>query len=111
MVSGTVWVESRLRIHPQVLIAAGLLAAMLAGLSAWLVSRPFLSAVAWELPLAGAFSLRVPSVLVFDVGVYLLVVGATVLMLVALAHQSLRSPRRTGAAAPLPATAVTGSAG
>jgi multicomponent K+:H+ antiporter subunit A len=106
MVSGTVWVESRLRIHPQVLIAAGLLAAVLAGLSAWLVSRPFLAAVAWELPLAGDLGVRVPSVLVFDVGVYLLVVGATVLMLVALAHQSLRSPRR--AAAPLPAATVTG---
>ena len=31
-----------------------------------------------------------------DLGVYLLVVGATVLMLVAIAHQSLRSqPRKT----------------
>jgi multicomponent K+:H+ antiporter subunit A len=33
-------------------------------------------------------------VLLFDIGVYVLVVGATVLMLIALAHQSLRSPRR-----------------
>ena len=32
-------------------------------------------------------------VLLFDLGVYMLVVGATLLMLVALAHQSLRSPR------------------
>jgi multicomponent K+:H+ antiporter subunit A len=76
------------------------------------VSRPFLAAVAWELPLAGDAGLRVPSVLVFDIGVYLLVVGATVLMLVALAHQSLRSPRRAAAAAPLPAAATTtGAAG
>jgi multicomponent K+:H+ antiporter subunit A len=34
----------------------------------------------------------------FDIGVYMLVVGATVLMLVALAHQSLRSYRRPAAA-------------
>jgi multicomponent K+:H+ antiporter subunit A len=39
-------------------------------------------------------------ILVFDLGVYILVVGATALMLVALAHQSLRSPRRV--VTPLP---------
>ena len=33
--------------------------------------------------------------LLFDLGVYLLVIGATLLILVALAHQSLRRPRRT----------------
>ena len=33
------------------------------------------------------------SALLFDLGVYLLVVGATVLVLIALAHQSLRSSR------------------
>ena len=32
--------------------------------------------------------------LLFDLGVYMLVVGATLLMLVALAHQSLRRPRK-----------------
>ena len=45
---------------------------------------------------------RVPlaSALLFDLGVFSLVVGATVLMLIALAHQSVRShraPRRAGA--------------
>jgi multicomponent K+:H+ antiporter subunit A len=33
-------------------------------------------------------------VLLFDVGIYMVVVGATVLMLIAIAHQSLREPRR-----------------
>ena len=33
--------------------------------------------------------------MLFDLGVYLLVVGATLLILVALAHQSLRRPRKT----------------
>ena len=31
----------------------------------------------------------------FDLGVFCLVVGATTLMLIALAHQSLRRPRNT----------------
>ena len=41
--------------------------------------------------------------MLFDLGVLLLVVGATVLMLVALAHQSIRAPRpasREGAEPP-----------
>jgi multicomponent K+:H+ antiporter subunit A len=39
-------------------------------------------------------SLHLSTVLVFDLGVYLLVVGATMLILVSLAHQSLRSQRK-----------------
>jgi multicomponent K+:H+ antiporter subunit A len=99
MVSGTIWVEARLRIHPQVWIALGLLGAALAGLGAWLASQPFLSALSadLELPLLG--SLHLSTVLVFDLGVYMLVVGAVVLMLISLAHQSLRSPRRVVVAA------------
>jgi multicomponent K+:H+ antiporter subunit A len=93
MVSGTIWVEKRLKIHPQVWIALGLLGAVLTGLGAWLASRPFLAAVAADvhLPLVGA--LHLSSVLVFDLGVYMLVVGAVMLILISLAHQSLRSPR------------------
>jgi multicomponent K+:H+ antiporter subunit A len=94
MVSGTVWVEARLRIHPQIWIAFGLLAAAAAGFGAWLASRSFLTALASDLHLPLIGDVHVSSVLAFDLGVYLLVVGATVLMLVALAHQSLRSPRR-----------------
>ncbi|MGH8192958.1 MAG: monovalent cation/H+ antiporter subunit A [Woeseiaceae bacterium] len=94
MVGGTIWVESHVRIHPQVLIALGLLAAALAGACGWFAATPFLTAqvVDLHLPLIG--DLHLSSVLLFDLGVYLSVIGATVLMLVALAHQSLRSPRK-----------------
>jgi multicomponent K+:H+ antiporter subunit A len=44
------------------------------------------------LPLLG--EIHVPSAVFFDIGVFLAVVGATLLMLTALAHQSLRSRRR-----------------
>jgi multicomponent K+:H+ antiporter subunit A len=95
LVNGTLWVESRLRIHPQYWIGGGLLCAAGAGCLAWFVSLPFLSAIVWEpkLPLLG--KLHLSSVLLFDLGVYLLVVGTTTLMLIALAHQSMRSHRRT----------------
>lgn len=58
-----------------------------------LFGYPFLTAHARyvELPLVG----KVPAAtaLVFDLGVYALVMGATVLMLIAIAHQTLRSAR------------------
>jgi multicomponent K+:H+ antiporter subunit A len=94
MVSGTIWVESRLRIHPQVWVALGLLAASLTGVGAWLGAKPFLSALAGDFTLPVLGAIHVSTVLFFDLGVYMLVVGAAVLMLIALAHQSLRSPRK-----------------
>lgn len=45
-----------------------------------------------QLPVLGAIHL--PSAFVFDLGVFSLVLGATLLMLIALAHQSLRGDRR-----------------
>jgi multicomponent K+:H+ antiporter subunit A len=95
MTGGTIWVEARLRVHPLYWIAVGLLSAAGAGLVAWAMQLPFLTARAahFVLPLVGEVHLS--TVLLFDLGVYMLVVGATLLILVALAHQSLRSPRRT----------------
>jgi multicomponent K+:H+ antiporter subunit A len=98
LVGGTAWAESRTRIYPQYWIAAGLLSAAGAGLSAWLAVRPFLSALVWHgtLPMVG--ELHLSTVLLFDFGVFFLVVGAAVLILVALAHQSRRAHRKHDAA-------------
>ena len=76
--------------------------------ASWLFGYPFLTAHAQyvELPLVGDVPLA--TALLFDLGVFALVVGATVLMLVAIAHQSLRSSRaaaREPAARPRPAPA------
>jgi multicomponent K+:H+ antiporter subunit A len=48
------------------------------------------------------------SALLFDLGVFALVVGATVLMLIAIAHQSLRSRRTPGGREPA-ASSKTGA--
>jgi multicomponent K+:H+ antiporter subunit A len=93
MVFGTRWVESRIRIHPQYWMAAGLLSAATAGSGAWLLSRNFLTSLRWDLHLRFV-QLHLSSTFLFDIGVFLLVVGATGLMLIALAHQSLRSRRK-----------------
>ena len=50
------------------------------------------------MPLIGSVPLA--SALLFDLGVFLLVIGATVLMLIALAHQSVRSHRVRGGREP-----------
>ncbi|WP_154393262.1 MnhB domain-containing protein, partial [Bordetella pertussis] len=78
-----------------------------AAVSAWLALRPFLSALAWDVALPVVGHVHLSSVLLFDLGVYMLVVGATVLVLVALAHQSLRAQRQ--AAVEAQAVAQTGS--
>jgi multicomponent K+:H+ antiporter subunit A len=106
MAGGTVWAESRTRIHPQYWIGLGLLCAAGAGVLAWLAGSPFLSALVWDLTLPLIGKIHLSSVLLFDFGVYLLVVGATVLILVALAHQSLRSHRQQGAVHSVPVPAV-----
>lgn len=96
MVGGVIWVESRQKLHPQTLLGAGLLAAGGAAILVWWASKPFLSSVALDLALPLIGHIHLSSVLLFDIGVYTLVIGATVLMLIALAHQSIRVHRRTG---------------
>jgi len=44
-----------------------------------------------ELPVLG--QVHLPSAFLFDIGVFVLVVGATTLLLIAIAHQSLRARR------------------
>ena len=78
--------ESRSRLNPQNWIGLGLLFAGAAAVSAWLLYKPFLAALAWDIALPLVGHVHLSSVLLFDLGVYMLVVGSTVLVLVALAH-------------------------
>ena len=93
MVGGTQWIENRVNVLPLRWIGFGLLVAAVTGMGAWLFGRPFLTSYFSyaELPLLG--SVPVASALVFDIGVATLVIGATVLILIALAHQSMRARR------------------
>jgi len=93
MAGGTRWAEQHLAIRPLRWMAMGLLLAGATGAGSWLFARPFLTSHAAhvELPLIGA--LHLPSAFFFDLGVFSLVVGATALVLIALAHQSTRAHR------------------
>ncbi len=100
MARGTIWVEARLHVMPVRWMGFGLLLGGGTGAAAWIFGRPFLTSyfAYAELPLIG----RVPtaSALLFDIGVFSLVVGATVLMLIAIAHQSVRQPPASARAGP-----------
>jgi multicomponent K+:H+ antiporter subunit A len=78
---GVLWIKPRVKIDYQWLIAGGILIAMATGLGAWIFDKPFLST--WfdyfDLPLVGEFELA--SAMLFDLGVYLTVVGAVMLIL------------------------------
>jgi multicomponent K+:H+ antiporter subunit A len=93
MAGGTRWAEQRLAIRPLRWLAMGLSLALATGAGAWLFGYPFLTShvAHFGLPLAG--SLHLPSAFFFDLGVFCLVVGATGLVLIVLAHQSTRSHR------------------
>jgi multicomponent K+:H+ antiporter subunit A len=94
MSGGTRRVEERLDFRPIRLIGSGLLVATGTGVGAWVFAHPFLTAYVahFSLPVIGAIHL--PTAFVFDLGIFSVVVGATALILIALAHQSIRAHRR-----------------
>lgn len=87
------WVEARITVLPIRWMGFGLLIAGGTGMGAWVFGYPFLTAYAQyiHIPLIG--DVPAATAMAFDVGVFALVVGATVLMLIAIAHQSLRAAR------------------
>ena len=93
MAGGTRWVEDRLRILPVIWIGSGLAIALLTGLGSWVFGYPFLTTYFQYVDIPWIGRVPMASALLFDLGVFLLVVGSTVLILIALAHQSVRSPR------------------
>jgi len=86
--NGRQWVEQRLRTDFRVWIGAGLLIAGGAGIGSWFVGAPFLTSTYayWSLPVLGAVPLA--SAVLFDLGVYLTVVGATMIALVSIGRVS-----------------------
>lgn len=96
MLAGTAWVEARLKLQPHRWISIGLGLAALAGIGAWVVGYPFLTTHTAHITLPLLGELHLPSAFVFDLGVFAVVVGTTMLILIALAHQSVRSHRIPG---------------
>jgi multicomponent K+:H+ antiporter subunit A len=78
---GVDWIKPRLKVNYQSLIAWGVLIAAFTGIGSWFFGRPFMTT--WfdyfDIPVIGEIELA--SALIFDLGVYLTVVGATLLIL------------------------------
>ena len=77
--------QRMLRVHPRVLLAAGLLLAVGSGAVALLWGLPFMTGVwgGFELPAIG----KIGTPLMFDVGVYLVVVGMVLMIIFELAEE------------------------
>ena len=92
--SGVTWVHKRIPGDYHPLVALGVLLAGLTGVASWAFDSPFLTStfthVHW--PLVGDFELA--SAMLFDTGVFLTVVGATLLILANLGKLSLLDDKK-----------------
>ncbi|QEP44850.1 monovalent cation/H+ antiporter subunit A [Ectothiorhodospiraceae bacterium BW-2] len=97
LVNGIEWTSARLRFEKDGLIALGLLIATVTGVVSMALGYPFLTSAFSYLhwPVVGKF--EIASAMAFDLGVFLVVVGATVLILVELGKLSLQSQRYSAA--------------
>ncbi|AGF75136.1 putative monovalent cation/H+ antiporter subunit A [Bartonella australis AUST/NH1] len=84
------WVENRLRVLPLLWMGFGLLLSMATGMGAWFFGYPFLTSFFQYTDLPWVGKIPMASAFLFDLGVFSLVLGATVLILIAIAHQSIR---------------------
>lgn len=87
--SGTRWVEARFPVRYQVVAGCGVAIAGLTGLGSLVVGAPFLTSAFghWTIPWIG--EIEIASALLFDLGVYLAVVGASMLILTSLGKLNL----------------------
>ena len=81
------WARRAARFEPQTLIGAGLLVALGSGLAALVAGAPFLTGLWTDVPTAGMKETHVGSPLLFDVGVYLTVIGVTLTVIFSLLEE------------------------
>ena len=74
-------------VDPPVLIGAGLLLALGSGLAGLAGGRSLLTGLWVEVPITGRSELAFGTPIVFDIGVYLVIVGSTLLIITALAEE------------------------
>jgi multicomponent K+:H+ antiporter subunit A len=96
LISGTEWVEQRLRLAPRALMGGGLLLVLGTASGAFVAGYPLLTSHTFHLSVPVLGELHIGSAVFFDLGVFCLVLGSTLLILVALAHQSIRAHRASG---------------
>jgi multicomponent K+:H+ antiporter subunit A len=91
MASGYDWSHARQRFDHHVLIGWGVLVASLAGIGAWFMGLPFLTSGYEYIDLPPLETFEIASAAVFDLGVFLCVLGAVLLALASLSRLALRT--------------------
>lgn len=79
--------RAKIKLEPQMLIGIGLLLALLSGIPSLIKTMPFttIELGEWKLPLLGKIALNTP--LIFDLGVYLVVAGVLLTIVLTLSEE------------------------
>jgi multicomponent K+:H+ antiporter subunit A len=86
MASGFAWTQARKRIEYHTMIGIGVVIAGLTGTGAWLAGRPFLTSAYTYVHLPPIEEFELATAMLFDLGVFLTVLGAVMLMLYSLSR-------------------------
>ncbi len=86
MASGFAWTQSRQRIEYHAMIGLGAVIAGLTGAGAWLAGRPFLTSAFGYVHIPPIEEFELATAMLFDLGVFLTVLGAVMLMLYSLSR-------------------------
>jgi multicomponent K+:H+ antiporter subunit A len=91
MASGFAWTQARQRIDYHAWIGAGVVIAAAAGVGSWLAMRPFLTSNFGYFRIPPFDKFELATAMVFDLGVFLTVVGAVMLTLASLSRIAIRA--------------------
>lgn len=80
-------IRQLVRLSPLQLMGAGLAVAALTGVGGWVWGIEFLDATAWKLKIVVFGEVKLTTALIFDIGVYLVVVGLAAAILEALGRE------------------------
>ncbi|TFL18896.1 monovalent cation/H+ antiporter subunit A [Jannaschia formosa] len=86
MASGFAWTQERKRIEYHTMIGLGVVIAGLTGVGSWLAGRPFLTSSYTYVHLPPIEEFELATAMLFDLGVFLTVLGAVMLMLYSLSR-------------------------
>ena len=86
MASGFAWTQERKKIEYHTMIGLGVVIAALTGVGSWLAGRPFLTSAYTYVHLPPIEEFELATAMLFDLGVFLTVLGAVMLMLYSLSR-------------------------
>ena len=76
-----------LRVDPQDITAVGLAIALLSGVPGLFSGKPFLTGAWWDIHLGPSISIHIGTPLIFDIGVYLVVMGVLLTLVFVLGEE------------------------